>query len=83
MAMSLLKSFKKIRQKDKYFKFMDKTSHVQVENAFLWLLMFRVDKYKLEPALIVKGVSNASNNNVGIDIDTLSISIIKWGIIIC
>lgn len=35
MAMSLLKSFKKIRQKDKYFKFMDKTSHVQVENASL------------------------------------------------
>lgn len=62
-----------MRLKDKYFKFMEKISCVQLEKAFLRPLTSRVDRYKLYLALIVEGVSDDLDNNVGIDIDILSI----------
>lgn len=44
-----------------------------IEKAFLRPLTSRVDRYKLYLALIVEGVSDDLDNNVGIDIDILSI----------
>lgn len=45
----------------------------QLEKAFLWPSTSRTNRYKLDIALIVIGVFSAPDNNVGIDIDTLSI----------
>ncbi|CAA3032968.1 Hypothetical predicted protein, partial [Olea europaea subsp. europaea] len=63
----------KMRLKDKYFKYVDKISCAQMEQTFLQSSMPRVNRYKLSLALIIEGVFNAPDNNVGIDIETLSI----------
>lgn len=60
----------KRRLKDKYFKNMNKISCAQLEETFLRLSTPRADRYKLGLDLIIKGVFNASDNNVGIDMAT-------------
>ncbi|CAA3023431.1 Hypothetical predicted protein [Olea europaea subsp. europaea] len=63
----------KRRLKDKYFKHVDKISYAQLEQMFLRSSTPRVDRYKLGLALVIEGVFNALDNNVGIDMETLSI----------
>ncbi|CAA3000338.1 Hypothetical predicted protein [Olea europaea subsp. europaea] len=63
----------KRRLKDKYFKHVDKISCAQLEQTFLRSSTPRTDRYKFGLALIIEGVFNAPDNNVGIDIETLSI----------
>ncbi|XP_022843203.1 uncharacterized protein LOC111366736 [Olea europaea var. sylvestris] len=63
----------KRRLKDKYFKHVDKISCAQLEQTFLRSSMPRADWYKLDLALIIEGVFNAPDNNVGIDMETLLI----------
>ncbi|CAA2970279.1 Hypothetical predicted protein [Olea europaea subsp. europaea] len=63
----------KRRLKDKYFKHVDKISYALLEQTFLRLSMPLADRYNLDLALIIKGVFNAPDNNVGIDMETLSI----------
>ncbi|CAA2974589.1 Hypothetical predicted protein [Olea europaea subsp. europaea] len=63
----------KRRLKDIHFKHVDKISCAQLEQTFLRSSTPRADRYKLGLALIIKGVFNAPDNNVGIDMETLSI----------
>ncbi|CAA3022847.1 Hypothetical predicted protein [Olea europaea subsp. europaea] len=63
----------KMRLKDKYFKHVDKISCAQLEKTFLRSSMPPADQYKLGLALIIEGVFNALDNNVGIDMEILSI----------
>ncbi|CAA3024703.1 Hypothetical predicted protein [Olea europaea subsp. europaea] len=67
------KALEKRRLKEKYFKSLEKISCDQLEKTFVPASTPRVDRYKLGLALIVEGVITASNNNVGIDEDTLSL----------
>ncbi|CAA2957643.1 Hypothetical predicted protein [Olea europaea subsp. europaea] len=63
----------KRRLKDKYFKHVDKISCAQLVQTFLQSSTPRADRCKLGLALIIKEVFNAPDNNVGIDMETLSI----------
>ncbi|CAA2968549.1 Hypothetical predicted protein [Olea europaea subsp. europaea] len=67
------KALEKRRLKEKYFKSLEKISCAQLEKTFVCASTPRADRYKLGLALIVKGVITASDNNVGIDDDTLSL----------
>ncbi|CAA2996231.1 Hypothetical predicted protein [Olea europaea subsp. europaea] len=63
----------KRRLKDKYFKHVDKISYAQLEQTFLRSSTPRADRYKLSLALVIERIFNAPDNNVGIDMETLSI----------
>ncbi|CAA2954001.1 Hypothetical predicted protein [Olea europaea subsp. europaea] len=63
----------KRRLKDKYFKHVDKILCAQLEQTFLRSSTPRADRYKVGLVLIIEGVFNALDNNVGIDMEMLSI----------
>jgi hypothetical protein len=63
----------KTRLKDKYFKSSDKISCAQLQNTCARSTTPRADRYKLGLALIVEGIFKAPDNNVGIDVETLSL----------
>lgn len=64
---------KRRRLKERYFKSMEKISLAQLQTTIARPSTTRADRYKLGLVLIVEGVFNAPDNNVGIDLHTLSI----------
>ncbi|CAA3009543.1 Hypothetical predicted protein [Olea europaea subsp. europaea] len=61
------------RLKERYFKSNDKISLAQLQFAMARSSTPRADRYKLGLVLILKGVFNATDNNVGTHLPTLSI----------
>ncbi|XP_022880715.1 uncharacterized protein LOC111397983 [Olea europaea var. sylvestris] len=61
------------RLKERYFKSMENISLAQLQTTIGRPSTARADRYKLGLVLIVEGVFNAPDNNVGIDLRTLSI----------
>ncbi|XP_022889391.1 uncharacterized protein LOC111404893 isoform X2 [Olea europaea var. sylvestris] len=63
----------KRRLKERYFKSNNKISLAQLQSTMARSSMPRADRYKLGLVLILEGVFNAPDNNVGIHLPTLSI----------
>ncbi|XP_022845851.1 uncharacterized protein LOC111368688 [Olea europaea var. sylvestris] len=61
------------RLKERYFKSNDKISLAQLQSAMARSLTPRANRCKLGLVLILEGLFNAPNNNVGIHLPTLSI----------